>query len=403
MSTAVSGWPRLTRGLFLVAIAMFLVTVVIGILNGLDLVDFNTPEMRNTLLTHVHAGTLGWITLAIVASAFWLAREADRAMAWAFGVLVPVYVAAFYSGNYQARAVTGTLLLLAILWVLVWAWRIFAARRSLPTLAVALGLTSFAYGAVIGVLLQIQGATGSQILPKGGDSIGAHAGTMVFSYVVLTAMGLIEWRLKGTSDLPKGGLVQVVGLFLGGLVLAAALLFVGQDAIQAVAGLYLLIELVAVVLFIARVWPAALRVDWGSWAPGRHVGAAAVFVAVAMAIFMYVVALFAQSGDPNSIPRGVLIASDHSVFVGVMTNLALGLMLTLAGNGTNRWPWAGQVIFWVVNVGLVLFLVGLITESPEIKRIGAPVMGIGILFGLAVIAARLWSSTLSGATEESSS
>ena len=126
-------------------------------------------------------------------------------------------------------------------------------------------------------------------------------------------------------------------------------------------------------------------------------------MAVAMAIFMYVVALFAQSGDPNSIPRGVLIASDHSVFVGVMTNLALGLMLTLAGNGTNRWPWAGQVIFWVVNVGLVLFLVGLITESPEIKRIGAPVMGIGILFGLAVIAARLWSSTLSGATEESSS
>ncbi|MGZ8502321.1 MAG: hypothetical protein ACXWW6_05645 [Candidatus Limnocylindrales bacterium] len=146
-ASGAADWPRLSRGLYSVAMAMFLVTVGIGVVNGLDLVDFSPPEMRNTLLTHVHSGTLGWITLAIVATAFWLARTGDRALAWAFGIVVPIYVIAFYSGNYPARAITGTVLLVLIAWLFVWAWRLALERRSLPTLAVALGLTTFTYGA----------------------------------------------------------------------------------------------------------------------------------------------------------------------------------------------------------------------------------------------------------------
>ncbi len=54
--------PPATRLLLQAAFAVFTITVVIGILNGIDAVDFG----RNTLLTHVHAGTLGWITLGVV-------------------------------------------------------------------------------------------------------------------------------------------------------------------------------------------------------------------------------------------------------------------------------------------------------------------------------------------------
>ena len=43
------------------ALILFTVTVVIGILNGTDLVDFD----RKALLAHVHAGTLGWITISV--------------------------------------------------------------------------------------------------------------------------------------------------------------------------------------------------------------------------------------------------------------------------------------------------------------------------------------------------
>jgi hypothetical protein len=167
-----------------------------------------------------------------------------------------------------------------------------------------------------------------------------------------------------------------------------------------VGGIYLLVELVAVGFFARRVLPHALRADWRSGAPGRHIAMAAVFVIIATAIFLYVVFLFISTGDPNKIPTGVLVASDHAAFIGVMTNLIFGLALGLAADRGDRWPWAGQVVFWTVNVGLVVFLLGLIAESPELKRIGSPVMGIGILIGLATIALRLWSSDLSAAREE---
>ncbi len=398
-----AGWPRLSRALYSMALAMFVITVAIGILNGLDLVDFSPPEMRNTLLTHVHAGTLGWITLAIMASAFWLAGSGDRALAWTFAIVVPVYVLAFYSGNYPARALTGTLLLLAILWLLVWAWRVAMAQRSLPALALALGLTTFAYGAVIGVLLQVQGALATNLFPANGDAIGAHAATMVFSYLILIAMGLIEWRLMGLTPRSGGGLVQVGALFGGGLILAVTLLLLDQSAVQAVGGIYLLVELVAVGFFARRVLPHALRSDWRSGTPSRHIAMAAVFVIIATAIFLYVVFLFISTGDPNKIPTGVLVASDHAAFIGVMTNLIFGLALGLAADRQDRWPWAGQVVFWAVNLGLAIFLLGLIAASPELKRIGSPIMGIGILVGLATIALRLWSSDLSAAQEGATS
>jgi len=397
---AAGGWPATVRGLYLVAMAMFLVTVVIGILNGLDLVDFNVPELRNTLLTHVHAGTLGWISLGIIATTFWLAREDDRRLAWAFAIVVPIYVAAFYSGNYPARAITGTVLLVAIAWLFVWAWRLAMARRSLPTLAVALGLTTFTYGAVIGVLLQVQGAIGQTLFPANSDAIGAHAATMTFGYLVLVAMGFLEWRLKGTVGRPTLGVIQVAALFLGSLILAVALLFLDPQSVQAAGGLNLLCELVAVVLFVIRIWPAALRTSWLDAAPGRHVHAAAIFVVVAMALFMYLVFKFISAGDPSALPLGVLVALDHTVFIGVITNLVFGSALALSADRADRWPWAGQVVFWVTNGGLVLFAIGLVVESAEVKRIGAPIMGVGVLIGLAVIALRLWSSSLSGAAED---
>ena len=43
------------------ALVLFTFTVVVGILNGTDLMEFD----RKALLTHVHAGTLGWITMSV--------------------------------------------------------------------------------------------------------------------------------------------------------------------------------------------------------------------------------------------------------------------------------------------------------------------------------------------------
>lgn len=370
------------RRMYLVAMALFLITITIGILNGADAVTFNNDQ----ILTHVHSGTLGWISLALVASAMWMFGAADRRLALALGVLIPIYVAAFYSGNFQARAIGGVALLLVVVWVFVWVWRAWAANRTLPGLAVALGLTTFTYGAVVGVLIQVEKATNSTIFT--GDAIGAHASTMVFSYLILVAMGLIEWRALGTSGLPRGGLVQLGALFIGGALLTVTLLFLNAEATQAVGGIYLLLQIIAVGLFAARVLPAVLRGDGGP-----HLKMAAAFVFVAVLIFVYLIFLFIQSGDPNNVNFNLVKASDHAAFIGVITNLVFALVMALTAGTTDRGPsWLAPVGLWAMNLGLLVFLVGLGQDVAEIKRIGAPVMGVGILLVMYVLAMRLWRS-----------
>ena len=392
---AAPSWAVAARDLFLVAMAVFVLNIGIGILNGADVVTFD----RNQLLTHVHAGTIGWMTLTIVASSFLLFRAADRRLVITLAILVPIYVAAFYTGSFALRAAGGTMLLVAIAWLLAWVWRQFlAGERSLPRLAVVLGLTSFGYGAVVGVLLQIQFALGITILS--GDGIGAHAAAMTFGYLVLVSFGLIEWRLLGTRGLPRAGVVQVLALFIGGLVISVGLL---AGAAQAAGGIYLLTQLVAVVLFVVRIWPTSLRVGWLDANPIRHVGAASIWVVGALILFMYLVYSFitaANPNDPNALPFNVLIASDHAVYIGVITNIMLGLLSLLVLDETSRRSWIGHLIFWGVNLGLLVFVIGLIVDTAEIKRIGAPVMGVTLLFALAILARRAASTTLASAESE---
>ena len=69
-----------------------------------------------------------------------------------------------------------------------------------------------------------------------------------------------------------------------------------------------------------------------------------------------------------------------------MTNVMLGLLATLVLRADVRRGWVGQLIFWGVNLGLVVFVIGLLLDSAEIKRIGAPVMGIALLISLAILA-----------------
>jgi hypothetical protein len=381
------------RMLLYVAMVLFCVTIGIGILNGLDVVEFNHDQ----LLTHVHSGTLGWVTLCLVAASFWMFGGGDRRLGLVLAVLIPVYVVAFYLGNLPFRAISGTALLVAIVWLVIWAWQAYQRVGSLPALAVALGLATFGYGAIIGVVLQVQMASGNQIFPAGADIIGAHAGTMVFSYLILVAMGLIEWQVLDTRGRPKAGLVQLIALFGGGALLALVSLF-AADQIQAIGGIYLLVELIAIVLFVVRVMPTALRVDWVNPSAKRHLATSTIFVVVAMAAYIYLVVSFLSSPDQDFetfLP--ILTASDHATFIGVITNLVFALALTLTADRRTGGSMVEQLVYVLMNGGLVIFIVGLAGQIQVLKQIGAPAMGVGLLIGLAVLAMRLRDSDLRAA------
>lgn len=55
-------------------------------------------------------------------------------------------------------------------WLLVWLWRLFlSSERTLPRLALLLALTTFGYGAIVGVLLQLQFAFDLELV--GGNGV----------------------------------------------------------------------------------------------------------------------------------------------------------------------------------------------------------------------------------------
>ena len=114
---------------------------------------------------------------------------------------------------------------------------------------------------------------------------------------MLAAMGLVEWRLLGTRGVPRAGLVQIGALFLGGVILAAALLF--SIDLKIAGGLNILCELVAVGIFIKRLWPTALRAPWMAADGRRHLAFAALVIPFSMAILIVVIATVAGAADPT--------------------------------------------------------------------------------------------------------
>ena len=188
----------------------------IGIVNGLDLYEFNHDQ----LLTHVHSGTLGWVTLTLVAAVALgvperrppagaaRSRSSSRSTSSrSTSAILPA------PGGRRGGAPRGDRLARR-LGVAGVRRRTGRCRR----LAVALGLTTFAYGAIIGVLLQVQMASGPTLVPGRRRRRSAPTpATMVFSYLDPRRDGpASSGGSAGRPGRPRAGLVQLGALFAGG-------------------------------------------------------------------------------------------------------------------------------------------------------------------------------------------
>jgi hypothetical protein len=386
------------RLLYRGALLIFVVTIVIGILNGLDIWD-PTHQM---ILTHVHAGTLGWITLSVVGSAFAMlgdgadakAKGTARNLATATLVAVIVYVAAFATTTGILRPIAGTLLLIAIVWALVWVVRSYrSSEQTTAQLALYLAMISLTIGAILGVLLGIFIANGS--IPglstdRAATLAGAHPVAMLIGYLILAGVAISHWVLKGG----QGTLGRLVAwaLFVAGLLANIAFIFEIEPLIQVFSGL----QVIAIIAYIVHMWD---KIKPGAWAGGgaENFGRAAVLgLVVGIGLLVYVVQLFTSGElDPETGegPIGVLIAFDHAMFIGVMTNALFGAIASLAAvrAATHR------IILLAVNFGLALFLIGLVSDTTILKQIGTPILGLALLYGIATYFQSLGSSQASTA------
>jgi len=381
------------------AMLIFVVTVLIGIANGTKI--FGTLD-RNVLLTHVHAGTLGWITLGVAAACLWIfggssPRSANegmvRGLSIALAAAVPLYIVAFWSGNFVARAVLSIPVLAAIVfllgWLIVEARRIGFGRLTVPQLAAIAGLMSLVIGSTLGVYAQFAFATGEQFNPM--NVIGGHVTAQVIGFLLLLGMGLIEYRHR--PDAPPAswaGRIQVGLLFFGALAIAAGFVLGQAQA----AGGAILLEIPALVIFIVRVGWSAARSSWMRVGSARHVAAAVPFLVFNVGSIIYLIlALFVLNiyKDFTEVPMSVAVTLDHALFVGVMTNLNFALLIDLTADRRAVLPWADGVIFWGLNVGVAAFIIVLLANITFFERFTAPVMGLAILLALVTFTLRLWT------------
>jgi hypothetical protein len=393
-------WPA-ARVTFIGALLLFVITVVIGILNGLDLYE---PD-HDTLITHVHAGTLGWITLAVSGAALLMfggdrhLTDAEVAkgqqLAWAMTGAIALYVAAFLigdriPGDRIQRPIVGTILFVVVVWFAVW---LFRSNREAETSSVArLGLllawVALLIGAVLGVLLGIYTSQGE--IPGLADETAAavaegHPPAMVIGFLILAAMAIIEWLLRGHTSWSdsKSGSAQMWILFAAGLLANVGFIARLEEELLGPANLLMII---GVIILVVRYRSELLPSGWRGAGTGLFARISSVFLVVYLVLGTILIARVVSGAmDFDALTEaelGLVLAFDHTMFVGVMTNLLFGVMAVgLHGSSIRT---VDRILLWGINIGVIGFIVGLLTVSPVLKRISTPVMGTAILVGIAM-------------------
>ncbi len=202
------------------------------------------------------------------------------------------------------------------------------------------------------------------------------------------SVGLIDWRILGErSRRTLAANVMIGALFLGGLCVAGGLLL----GLLPLTGLATPLEILAVVILLVRVGPSALRTPFGSGS-ARFFAIAVPFLVTNIVLTVYLIITIVSSGKPFDqidIPFNLIIALDHAIFVGTMTNILFGVLSQLTADRARVWPWADQVIFWFLNIGVAVFIVVLLAKATELERFTAPAMGLAVYLGIATYSLRL--------------
>lgn len=385
-----AGAPAGVRNLFRAALLIFVITVVIGILNGTDI--WNPP--RNTLLTHVHAGTLGWITLSVFGAAIWMFDRGDskvKNLANYSIVALSLYVLAFWSGDLFnttesiQRPIGGTLAFIAIVWINIWMLRSKRGSRwTVAEFGMGLALLFLFIGAILGVLLGLQLADVEIVAAENAGRLGdAHPAAMVIGYVILATLAMIEWRLRGDSaptiGEAKAGVVQMLLMFFAGLFGMLGLLL----DVEPLLILNTPLQVIGLLIFL---WRLRREIAPSQWKAGDVAGlmlrTATLGLILAVVLTAIVVNKFVTfTGDEDALFDEIapfLLGLDHTTFILVVTNVIFSMMsvVSVVTQTTLR------VVYYGANIGAAGFVVGLITESTTLKRIFTPILGLALLYGI---------------------
>jgi hypothetical protein len=393
-----SVWHSL-KILFMGSLLIFLINIYFGFDNSLTVGEID----RWQVLIHLHGGSIGWITLSAIGIAIWLVtgdREVDagyegriRTLVWAATLIFAVYVISF--GLAFSRPSGFLVALLPIFGtgsvIVLWISAIFTfsqfKNQSVVTtvhLLAAGALLTAAIGATVGMLLGLERVIGQFLPLPSADRVGAHAG-MMDTYLFLIASGIVEWATrKEVQRWSWAGMAQAL-LWMVGAALVPIAFFL--NVVEQVLPIFGLMLLLGMIVFLFRyAWRALINLPVGGGVkPWVFFGT--LWLIIFLGFFLY--AVVGTGGDFSVLPPWFGAIFVHAGFVGMMTNLIMAVVASRGQEGANVMSWGEPVSMWTINLGILVFL-GLKISSDI--RIGAMVMGIGVLLGVFTMFRRLLAS-----------
>jgi len=170
--------------------------------------------------------------------------------------------------------------------------------------------------------------------------------------------------------------------------------------IQPLQGIATLLQVIGIVIVVVRFGGRVLGAPWGEASGTRHIAIAVPFLVLGLVLEIVFLAKIIQAhGDFTLVPLGLVHALDHSMFVGLMTNILFGMILTAtaAAGAARIWPWADQLIFWGLNIGAASFIAVLLFigsgygSGPFQHPVAytASLMGLSALLGIVTLQRRL--------------
>jgi hypothetical protein len=319
-------------------------------------------------------------------------------------VAIALYVLAFFAGDRIPgdriqRPMFGTILFVVVIWFAVWLFRANGRETSssVARLGLLLAWISLLIGSVLGVALGIYTAKGE--IPGLDDETAAavaegHPPAMVIGFLILAAMAILEWLFRNHTRWAddKFGAAQMWILFAAGTLANIGFLSRMEEELLGPANMLMII---GVVIMVVRYRKELLPSGWRGSGTSAFPKVSSLFLVVYLILgTVLIVQVVNGAIDFDALTEsqsGLLLAFDHTMFIGVMTNLLFGAIV-LGGLGRAELGVVDKVVLWGVNLGITGFMVGLLTVSPVIKRVSTPVMGVALLIGIVAYLMEMRSS-----------
>lgn len=233
----------------------------------------------------------------------------------------------------------------------------------------------------MGVLLGLERVLGD-FLPPMQDRVGFHAG-MMDTYLFLIASAIVEVfvRRDDKQRWSWPGVLQVLGWTIAAMLVTTAFLFNLLDQLLPVFGILLL---VAMVTFLIRIGWRAIANGFKGGFPMPWVFFGTLWLVVYLMMFLY--AVIGVKGDFAALPPWYFAVFAHAAYVGMMTNLVLAVHSARSESGRQILSWGEPAALWLINLGMLVFFALKITSD---IRLGAIVMGVGVVLGVVTMVLRL--------------